>query len=599
MDTSQQKVCQSCKNEFFVEPEDFDFYEKIQVPPPTRCPECRFQRRAVTRNERSLYRDVCDLCGKQMLSVYSPGKPFKVYCRACWNSDAWDPLEYGADYDWQKPFFQQFREPTGRVPQIGLMQLFTNVNTDYANFIADGKNIYLTYSSINSENIYYSRSVDNSKDCMDSFNLNAGEMVYENVDGARNYNSKYLFRSRDCINSSFLFDCVNCQDCFMSFNLRNKRFVVRNKQYKKEDYAKELEKENLGNYRVTESLKEEFLRLVSSSLHKFANITKSVNSSGDNIENSKNVKLSFDAYGSEDVKFSSRVLRGSKDVYDAFGVGHRGELLYEGVASGYGSYQCRFVMFTETTRDASYVDWCLNSNHLFGCTALRKKEYCILNKQYSREEYERLIPKIVEHMNVMPYTDKNGRIYTHGEFFPPELSKFAYNETIAQEYLPLTREEALREGYCWEESEQRTYRVTKEPEDLPDYIGDALDSVIEETIGCAHKGACNEQCTTAFRIIAGELDFYRRMQIPLPRLCPNCRHYQRFKQRNPLKLWRRRCMCQDKESRSMNQESRVAYTNTIQHFHGEGRCPNEFETSYAPERPEIVYCEQCYQSEVI
>ena len=105
MDTSQQKVCQSCKNEFFVEPEDFDFYEKIQVPPPTRCPECRFQRRAVTRNERSLYRDVCDLCGKQMLSVYSPGKPFKVYCRACWNSDAWDPLEYGADYDWQKPFF--------------------------------------------------------------------------------------------------------------------------------------------------------------------------------------------------------------------------------------------------------------------------------------------------------------------------------------------------------------------------------------------------------------------------------------------------------------------------------------------------------------
>jgi hypothetical protein len=27
-------------------------------------------------------------------------------------------------------------------------------------------------------------------------------------------------------------------------------------------------------------------------------------------------------------------------------------------------------------------------------------------------------------------------------------------------------------------------------------------------------------------------------------------------------------------------------------------CNNTFETSYAPERPEIVYCERCYQGEV-
>ena len=31
---------------------------------------------------------------------------------------------------------------------------------------------------------------------------------------------------------------------------------------------------------------------------------------------------------------------------------------------------------------------------------------------------------------------------------------------------------------------------------------------------------------------------------------------------------------------------------------GGGKCTNEFETSYAPERPEIVYCESCYQKEV-
>jgi len=27
-------------------------------------------------------------------------------------------------------------------------------------------------------------------------------------------------------------------------------------------------------------------------------------------------------------------------------------------------------------------------------------------------------------------------------------------------------------------------------------------------------------------------------------------------------------------------------------------CTNEFETPYAPDRPEIVYCEECYNKEI-
>ena len=50
--------------------------------------------------------------------------------------------------------------------------------------------------------------------------------------------------------------------------------------------------------------------------------------------------------------------------------------------------------------------------------------------------------------------------------------------------------------------------------------------------------------------------------------------------RNPMKLWHRTCMC-DKN-----------------HLNHTGKCTNEFETSYSPDRPEIIYCEQCYQQEV-
>jgi len=202
----------------------------------------------------------------------------------------------------------------------------------------------------------------------------------------------------------------------------------------------------------------------------------------------------------------------------------------------------------------------------------RGNSYCILNKQYTKEEYEALVPKIIQHMNEMPYVDKKGRVYKYGEFFPAELSPFSYNETIAQEYFPLTKEQAIEQGYTWKDPEEKNYQIDIKTQDIPDNIKDVSDDIIGKVIQCSHNGECNHQCTKAFKIVPQELQFYKKMNLPLPRLCPNCRHYERLKQRNPLKLWHRKCM--------------------------KPECTNEFETSYAPDRPEIVYCEECYNREV-
>ncbi|MBI2122195.1 MAG: hypothetical protein HYT98_03665 [Candidatus Sungbacteria bacterium] len=193
-------------------------------------------------------------------------------------------------------------------------------------------------------------------------------------------------------------------------------------------------------------------------------------------------------------------------------------------------------------------------------------------------------------------------VYKYGEFFPPELSPFAYNETIAQEYFPLTKEQAQDQGYSWKDPEPRNYQITLKTEDIPDHIKDVNDSILKEIIQCDHwplgnlVSKCNEQCTQAFKIIKPELEFYRKMNLPLPRLCPNCRHYQRIKQRNPLKLGHRTCECEGQKSKAKGPNQ---YINTTEHSHGPSLCPNEFETSYAPERQEIVYCEACYNAEII
>jgi len=174
-------------------------------------------------------------------------------------------------------------------------------------------------------------------------------------------------------------------------------------------------------------------------------------------------------------------------------------------------------------------------------------------------------------MDEMPYVDQRGRIYKYGEFYPPELSLFAYNESSAQGHFPLDKEGAKEKGYRWrEEDNQRNYQVTLKTTEIPADIDQVDDSILKEIIQCAtppeEKHLSN--CVGAFRIIPAELKFYKKRGLPLPKYCPNCRRYQRLKYRNPLKLYRRKCM---KEG-----------------------CQNEFETTFAPDRPEIIYCEQCY-----
>ncbi len=193
----------------------------------------------------------------------------------------------------------------------------------------------------------------------------------------------------------------------------------------------------------------------------------------------------------------------------------------------------------------------------------------------------------------MPYVDSKERVYKYGEFFPPEISPFAYNETIAQEYFTLSEAEAKSKGFRWRTPEPRIYKVTIKTGELSDNIKDVSDSILNDIIKCQHANKeCGEQCTEAFRIISQELQFYRQMNIPLPRLCPNCRHYQRSSKKNPIKLWHGKCQCGGAKSEN------GVYTNEVKHPHGETHCMNEFETSYSPDRPEIVYCESCYNSEV-
>lgn len=577
----EQKTCQNCKNQFTIEPDDFMFYEKMQVPPPTWCPDCRLQRRLAWRNERTLYRRPCDMCGTDRFSVYAPGTTFPVYCSDCFWSDKWDSLSYGIAIDFSKPFLAQYLELLGKVPRQGLMHHMTSDAT-YSNYVDEAKDIYLSYSAVRrSEHIFYSKNTDESEWIFDSFDVVSSHYCFQNVGCKDNYNCSFAYFSRGCLDSSFIYDCVNCKNCFLCTNLRNKEYCIKNEQYSKEEYLKIISAFDLGNSEKLEEIKTEFKDIYLNSLHKYARTVNSPDSTGDDIRDSKNARFAFSIYGIENGKYIFRSLN-LKDVMDVTNCAFS-ELVYEFIGGGaHQSQKIRFCSYAaRNINDAHYIDACTNSSYVFGCISLHSKKYCILNKQYTKEEYERMLPLLIEHMVKNPYIDSKGRIYKYGEFFPIEFSPFAYNETIVQEYFPLTPEEAKAKGYRWRIPDEKSYQISKKITDLPKDIKDVPDTIVNEIIGCVHEGKCNHQCTTAFKIVPDEFKRYRTIGVALPGLCPNCRHYERMSWRNPLKLWHRQCMC-DKPNHSHT-----------------GKCSNEFETPYASDRKEIIYCEQCYQAEVV
>ncbi len=576
----ETKNCQNCKNDFTIEPEDFDFYAKIDVPPPTFCPECRMIRRMLWRNVRSLHKRECGLCKKVLISMYKDdGAP--VYCRECFSSDNWDPYSYGLDINNSKTFLSQVFELFKKVPRPYAYHTGTLINSDYTNYSADNKNAYLAYSVIGCEDIMYSETIDKSKNCLDCYAVQKLDSCYANVGGSGNYNCIYAIDSTSCIDSFFIFDCKNCQDCMFSSNITNKRYVFGNVQYTKEEYFIKTQEFNLSSYgQFNKAINIFNDEIIKNSIHRYAHIYNSQNASGDYVNNSKNIKYGFDIADSENIKYSSRVLLNCKDSYDQQGLA-QGELNYECVAASFGTYKDLACYITLGSKECEYSGLLRNCSNCFGCFGLVNAQYCILNKQYSKEEYDERVSQIKKGMLENPYVDKKGRVYGYGEFFPYEFSPFALNETVAIDYFRFKKDEIIEKGYPWKSRENRDYKTTMNSLDLPDSILDVSDDILKEIIACPNNGNEMTQCTTAYKITPEELQFYRQKKLPLPRFCPNCRHYERLQYRNPMKLYSRQCTC-----------------DVPNHDH-EGRCEVEFETSYAPDRPEKVYCEKCYQKEVL
>jgi hypothetical protein len=181
---AENHICQNCKIAFTITSDDFVFYEKIDVPPPTFCPQCRKQRRLSWRNDMNLYSRTCDLCKKSIISIYSTDKPFPVYCVKCWWSDKWDPKQYAQDYDPSRNFFEQFKELQSKVPALAMVNDdgIGSINCEYTQDFAFSKNCYMVFIAWKLENACYIYYATGGKDMVDVVsNFGDSNYIYDTI----------------------------------------------------------------------------------------------------------------------------------------------------------------------------------------------------------------------------------------------------------------------------------------------------------------------------------------------------------------------------------------------------------------------------------
>lgn len=556
------KQCELCSKNFGIDEADQAYYTKINVPQPRLCPDCRMQRRLAWRNERFYYQRTCSKTNKPIISIYAPDGPVKqVYDNAAWFGDDWDALDYGREIDFSRPFFEQFFELYYQVPQINLWRWECD-NADYNHCGMQLKNSYMNACTDKSEESYYTYISLKNRSVADCTALENSELAIECIDSDQLYHSAYCQQCRNCLEAYQSFDCVGCKYIFGCTGLRHKEYYMFNKPVTPEEWQRRLPK-LLQSYKGFTEAHERTYKLGLTVPRLYNSIYSSEDATGNYIWNSKNIKLSFDVRHGENLKYCWYSPWDGKDNMDCYANG-AGELLYD-ASFGAPAHNVQFTLWLKNITNAQYTFMCVNGcRDLFGCVGLKKKQYCILNKQYSESDYRALREKLITHMKATG---------EYGELFPVKYSPFGYNETVAQEYFPLSQADAERLGWPWRTDTGGTFgKATLVA--MPDRLSDTKDDITKAVLKCS-------TCEKNYQIIAQELGLYRQLQLPLPRECPNCRHLRRIQLRNPRRLWQRQCMCTQPN-----------------HRHS-GRCTTEFETSYAPDRKELVYCQSCYQATIL
>jgi hypothetical protein len=489
--------CEHCGKEFSITGEELSMYGKIGIELPVLCFFCRIKLHLSFWLFGKFRKGKSDLSGENLITVLPENARYPIYTLKEWYSDAWEAMDYGMEYNPDVSFFEQLKTLQEKVPRPH-QSAANNTGCEWSDDVWNSKNCYLSRSMEECEDLLYSYrnvKVKNSIDVVVCFN---SERCYDCSNCDHSYRLFYSKNSRDCVDSHFLFDCRNCTDCFMCWNLRGKSFCIENIQYNREEYKERLNKYKLGSYIEIQKLKNKFEEIVREQVIHRENFNyKTYNSDGNFLINTKNCHNCFTTSDTED---SYNHVRGLKNIscIDTNGCWYLE--LCGNCSSCVNGYNLKYCLWSPS-RNSEYLDICIECDECFGCVGIKKKKNCILNRQYTEEEYKKLKEQIISDMR------KRGE---YGKFFPYSMSPGPFNFSTSFTYFPETpKEYILKLGGYWQDVDE-SHIEGMSTDKLPDSIDDITEDICSQPLICPESGWW-------FNISQNELSFYKQNNIPLPR----------------------------------------------------------------------------------
>lgn len=552
-----KEISQYCEKEFELNGDDIIFLKKFKVPFVELCTTCRRQLRYAFINQIDIYKKVCSAPGhyEEVISTIPPISPYKIYDTDYFRNASWSPMDYGIRFDLSKSFFEQLHNLRLSVPHIAITGDPASINSEYS---VNGKNLrnaYRVTGGRESENIWYTVVVFNSKEIMDGFYVTKSENCYEIVISSNCYNCDFVYFSDNCMDSSFLYDCKNCSNCIGGINLRNAKYVYFGEQLTKEQYEEKTKEFSISSIEKQDRFKKIFWNLVKNSPVRAERVINSVNSTGVLINNSKDCIDGIGCFGAENTRHCD-MLTNTKESMNA-STSSGGEGLYETISVGSQSANIKFSVLAKGCSDSDFLINCTNCVNCFGCVGLENKSYCLLNQQYTKEEYYKLVEEI---KCIMLESGEYGR------FLPIPLSCFAYNGSNAHDSFPVDKDFAIKIGSTWQEernTDLKDIEVVSKDEIFKN-IKSVNEKIIDKAIKCSKSNR-------PFRIIKSELEFLQKRNIALPSIHPKERMLERFSKISSYRKYENFCK----------------------------KCNKKIFSIYKPEDNWITYCDTCYQHEVV
>jgi len=498
-----ERTCEMTGEKWMMDEEEISWYKKFNVPPSPFSPRVRMWHMTNFFAVYQWWWNKHPETGEPILSYVHPASKIKVLPDKEWFTKDFSDAAQSISFD--QSFFDQFRELQIAVP-LNATRNFVDPENSIATVSLGDRNGYFVSAS-QSEDSFYLLDTQFGTRTMDA---NAGINVtdcYHVSHSLRMHACKYVYESRDCMSSSFLFDCRNCEFCFGATNKRNAKYVFFNEQLTKDEWERRMSKIDLGSHQQCLAMVERFTKMVHTEAIWPQNFNEgSEGCLGDYLIRSSDMQhclYSIDSHGG----YYCYGLYLAND--NAFSCAIPGEHNYQSGPVGHTSRSLFSVSLVRCDQ-LEYSMNCYDCTDCFGCVGLRHKQFHIFNKAYSEEDYWLRVDEL---KSAMLARGEYGRPFPikFGFNYFPESGPVMYFGASVEDWDTTGRErfDASAEGAFGSLSLDDP-RI-KEVDQLPDHIRD-----LDET-EWAGKPIADRVIQRPFAFSKAEIAYLKKFNIAAPR----------------------------------------------------------------------------------